>query len=91
VLRFWSAPLRFFTREIPKNRQLHVLQLLHDGVGEVAALVSASGAKAKSVNQWKSDFERGRKSASASRFFGKKDFSSSDLSECFGAATAPKK
>ncbi len=89
VLSYWIAPLRFFTREIPKNRQLHVLQLLFEGGRADDEIVRITGASHKSLGVWKSDFAAGLKHANAAKYFGTK-FSSGDISGCVGAYRAMK-
>jgi hypothetical protein len=67
-----------------------VLQLLADGNDDVEQIKAITGSNVKSIQTWKSDFEKGKKSKSAKRFFGKKDFSSADFSECVGYASTLK-
>ncbi len=87
ALMFFAAPLRFFTREIAKNRQLAVLQLLCEGRNDVDELARITGSNVKSAETWKIDFLAGKRMPSITQMFGKKDFNSSDLSKVIGFAS----
>jgi hypothetical protein len=90
VLSYWAAPLRFFTRQIPKNKQLHVWQLLAEGGKSDEEIARVTGASKSSLASWKEAFTTGHASKDAAKHFGTK-FSSGGVGECLGAYCALRK